>query len=259
MSADLGYIRSKIPIEQVAARLGIERVGPMYRCFRPEAHQNGDRTPSMGKARTNRVKCFVCDPKPLSTLDLVMKAHDCNLHDAVEWILRHFDAPATPKGKHIDHRPRWGERERIGTSASSLEYVIRSGVWASLSQAEKSLLPVLDMFADPTTHAVQISYQGMMRYSGIRSRATISAALRTFEKLHLVQTTKGKDAGLRACGEYVLTFNDPDFIEYASSLSKQHRESIALERKLRSKARAIRRQSLGIALSEAAQVGPTGP
>jgi hypothetical protein len=124
-----------------------------------------------------------------------------------------------------------------------------------LSRAEKSLLPVLDMFADPATHAVQISYQGMMRYSGIRSRATISAALRTFEKLHLVQTTKAKNAGLRACGVYVLTFNDPDFIEYASSLNKQHRESIALERELRSKARDIRRQGLGIVLSGVAQAG----
>lgn len=257
MSADLGYIRREIPIEEVAAHLCIERFGTMYRCFRPEAHQNGDRTPSMGKARTNRVKCFVCDPKPLSTLDLVMKVCNCKLHDAVEWIRCRFDVPATPKGKHIDHPSRWSERERIGTSASSLEYVIRSFVWASLSQAEKSLLPVLDMFADPATHAVQISYQGMMRYSGIGSRATISSALRAFEKLHLIQTTKAKDAGLRACGAYVLTFNDPDFIDCASSLSKQHHESIALERELRSKARDIRRQDLGLALSGAANACTT--
>lgn len=71
---DLEYIKAWLPVAEVAAALELEVVGNMVRCWRPEKHQHGDRTPSVGiDRRRNRVRCFVCDGRAYSGIDLVEK------------------------------------------------------------------------------------------------------------------------------------------------------------------------------------------
>src|SRR5712691_4768961 len=99
---DFSYIRVRVPIRDVARELGLEVLGNMVRCWRPERHQHEDRTPSVGlHIRRNTARCFVCDPRSLSTIDLVMSVQGASVKSAARWIAERFQVPGLPKGKHL--------------------------------------------------------------------------------------------------------------------------------------------------------------
>jgi hypothetical protein len=242
---DLAYIRKSVPIRAVAEQLDLAVKGRMVHCWRPQNHQHGDRTPSVGlQERYNIAKCFVCDTRALSPIDLVMSVLAVDLRRAVQWITSHFKVPPARKGRHIQHQERWSEVFRVGTSGTALEMLVRSGIWASLSPAQRSIIPVLETFADPQTHKVTISYRGMMRYAGIRSQSTVSTGLKRFQTLHFLRVERRWESdGLRACNTYHLCFDDPEFVEHANQHLLQQRDLIENERKLRRQARNQRRQT----------------
>jgi len=240
---DCKYIRESVPIGDVAGQLGLKITGNMMHCWRPENHQHGDRTPSVGLSkRRNRAKCFVCDPTPLSPIDLVMSVLGLKFPAALKWMTARYKVPAMAKGEHIQRQERWPERHRVGTSASALETLIRSGIWASLTPAQRSIVPVLDTFADAGTCRVTISYRGMMRYGGVRSQSTVATALKRFRALRFlrVETHRDKD-GLRACNTYALCFDDPEFLRLANDCRQRQTEQITQERDLRKNERRKRR------------------
>ena len=174
---DFEHIRRKVPIREIARDLGLAISSNMVHCWRLENHQHGDRTASVGlHNRKNTAKCFVCDSRSLSTIDLVMNVRKVGLEEAVRWIAGRHSIPDIPKGKHVQSKERWPERYRVGVGASRLEYLVRTGLWAALSPAERSILAVLDTFSEGDT--IKISYRGMMRYSGTGSQSTISGALK---------------------------------------------------------------------------------
>ena len=239
---DFEYIRESVPIRDVAKRLDLRIVRNMVHCWRPENHQHGDRTPSVGlDSRANRAKCFVCDTKRLSPIDLVMSVQGVGSSAAISWLVAHFEIPNLPKGKHVETKQRWPERFRVGTGVSRIGPLIRFGVWASLTPAERSILPVLEDFAG-TEPTFEISYRGLMRYAGIRSQSTVSRALKRFRNLKIldIAKTRGED-GFRSCNRYRLTFDDPQFLEIARGTQEAQAGEIALERELRAKAKAKRR------------------
>ena len=239
---DLEFIRKSVPIRDVAGQLGLRIVGKNVHCWRPDNHQHGDRTASVGlQKRGNRAMCFVCDPKALSPIDLVMSVLRLDFRQAVQWITSRYEVPAAPKGKHIARLQRWPERFRVGTG-SAVEMLIRSGIWASVTPAQRSLLPVLETFADSQTHKATISYRGMMRFSGVESQSTISSALKRFRALRFLRVESGRDnEGLRTCGTYQLCFDDPDFLRLANDSFRRNSEEIEQERELRKNARNKRR------------------
>jgi hypothetical protein len=106
---------------------------------------------------------------------------------ALQWITSRYQVPAVAKGKHIQYMERWSETYRVGASGSALETLIRSGIWAALTPAQRSIVPVLDTFADTGTHTVTISYRGMMRYAGVRSQSTVATALKRFRALRFLR------------------------------------------------------------------------
>ena len=234
-------MRESVPIRDVAEQLGLRIVGNMVHCWRPENHQHGDRTASVGlQRRRNKAKCFVCDERTLSPIDLVMSVLGLDLRAAVQWITSRYDVPAAPKGKHIEHPERWPERFHVGRG-SAVEVLIRSGIWASLTPAQRSLVPVLETFTDSGTRKVTISYRGMMRYSGVRSQSTISSALKRFRALRFLRVETSRDTeGLRACGTYRLDFDNPEFLQLAGDCLRKHSEQIEQERELRKNARRKR-------------------
>ena len=236
---DLAYIRKRVPIRAVAEALDLRIVGNMVRCWRLDNHQHGDRTPSVGlNQRFNIARCFVCDPRALSPIDLVMSVRGVEFRQAVQWITACFPVPPAPKGKHTHHQERWPERFRAGTSGSRVEVLVRSRLWASLTPCQRSLIPVLETFADPLTHKAKISYRGMMRYAGLRSQSTVSVALKRFCALHFLRVESNRDGeGLRACNTYELCFDGAEFLSLANECYQRHREEIERERELRKAAR----------------------
>jgi len=243
---DLAYIRDRIPIREVAIELGLEIRSNQVRCWRPEAHQHGDRTPSVGlEVKRNKAKCFVCDSLPLSPIDLVMDVLHKDISGAVEWFLQRYEIPNIPKRKRTDSQQRWPERVRVGTGTSRLESLVRYGIWAAtLSASQQSVLVVLDVFSDGNT--VTISYRGLIRYTGIRSQSTISTALKRLRNLRVLQPKQQEndEAGLRACGSYQWTMDEPEFHWFVAKTYEKHRNEIELEGNLRARARSQKVQRI---------------
>jgi len=233
---DCKYIRRKVPIREVACALGLSVIGNMVRCWRPDSHQHGDRTPSVGlHRRTNTAKCFVCDGRSLSPIDLVMLVRDVSLQEALAWITARYEVPGIPKGRHTGSHQRWPERYRAGSGTSRVGFVVRSGVFASLTPSERSILEVLDTFSDG--EAVTISYRGIMRYSGIGSQSTIAAGLKRLQNLRMFKKQQRlAEDGLRACGSYRWTMDDPLFLEQVRETREREQEQIRLQRTMRAEA-----------------------
>jgi hypothetical protein len=253
----LDYVRRFVPIFDIATQLDLRIVGSVAHCWRPDNHQHGDRTPSVGLfKRRNRAKCFVCDPKPLSPIDLVMSVLRLDFREALRWLTSRWEIPKAAKGKHIEHQQRWPERFRV-VNGSTLGSLIRSGIWASFTPAQCKILPVLEEFADAQTRKVTISYRGIMRYSEVRSPSTVAAALRRFRSLRILSVeTSRNDDGFRSCNSYRLTLDDPAFLTLANETYKKQKEAIAQERGLRAEARRQRQRTItGNSLSNGCSAG----
>jgi DNA-binding HxlR family transcriptional regulator len=213
-------------------------------CWRPEFHQHGDRTASVGIRKTNNtIKCFGCGIGPLSVVDLVMAVLDFeNPGDAARWVAQRFDVPEISTGKHVVEPDRrifqYGSESEIGL-------LIRCGLWPRLSVAARALAPVLLEFAEPQTRSVTISFQAMKRYSGIASPNAISAALRELEQIHWLSIVPGRrepgSGPVRTTSTYVLTPRSDELMELANANCKQMREEIEIQRQIRAAARAKRR------------------
>jgi hypothetical protein len=241
---DFEHIRRRVPIREVARDLGLAVAGNMIRCWRPESHQHGDRTPSVGlHIRKNTAKCFVCDSRPLSTIDLVMNVRRVQLLEAVRWIAACHSIPTIPKGKHLESKQRWPERYRVGVGPSRLEFLVRTGLWAALSPAQRSILAVLDTFSEGD--AVTISDRGLMRYSGIGSQTTISSALKRFQNMRMLKKVRTEgEKGFRSCSAFCWTFDDPTFLQRVGETRNTQQAEIELEREVRAKAKATRKAQL---------------
>jgi hypothetical protein len=208
--------------------------GNLMHCFRPENHQHGDRTASVGLNRkTNKGKCFVCDNLPFSNVDLVEMVLGCTIREAIEWIAARFKVPAIPKGKHLQSREQREPFSRVGLGGR-LENIVRSGLWAYLHPSERAILGVLCELSESNTDSLQISYRGLMRFAGVRSYATVARVVKQFERICLLKVDRsvGGD-GLRNCNRYVLTLNHPVLHDLMASLYQQQHREIEAEREIR--------------------------
>ena len=230
----------RVPIGEVIDLLGLERQGQMVRCWRPDHHQHGDRTPSASVwHRKNKVRCHVCDARALSTVDLVMSVLGLDTYHALLWLDQHFQLPSVLKGKHLVERVHAGSFGRVGVTANRLEPLIRSGLFAAMSHAEVRLLTVLDAFAGHEAESCSISYAGLRRYSGLRKDSTVAKAVRCLANMHAITVTKGRGGhGLNTCNRYTLTLEDSRFLALLSDCHKQTREEIEAQRQLRAERRA---------------------
>jgi hypothetical protein len=234
---NIAWIRRSIPIADVARKLDLTVVAKMVRCWRPENHQNADRTPSVGlDSRTNKARCFVCDSRQYSNIDLVEKVLGIDTRHAVPWFVRNFEVPCLPKGMHTAVSERWHPNYRAGVRDEPLHWFVKSCVYATLSPAGKALLPVLLSFVGDNDE-ITISYLGLMRYAGLGSSASISRALKEFQELHILKRTgepRDKECPvLRNVGQYRLTLNDAALSAFAEETSQTAQKDIALERELR--------------------------
>jgi hypothetical protein len=242
---DFEYIRNRISIVAVACELGLFVHNFRARCWRIENHRNGDANPSLGfQKKTNRGMCFVCDQHTWSTIDLVMLFRGCERREAVSWIAAKFPVPLLPKGSHVTKRESWFPRFHSGVDENVVTLLVRSGIWSELTHAERSILPPLVTFADRDTGIAEISYRGLMRYSGVGSPATISAAMRRFERMRLLRIArKPGELLFRRVNQYTLTVDDPEFQALVMQVFQRQREEIELERQLREEGKKARLKS----------------
>jgi len=238
---DLDFVRKHIPITDVAARLGLSVFGRAAHCWRTEAHQNADRTPSLSFNRTRNIaRCFVCDDHALTPIDLVAAFHGSTLGEAVAWIQNRFDVPALAKNRKLARPGRW-HIARVGVASFPLEALIRSGLWATMSDAERAILPTLCAFADPSSGDAKISYRGLARFSGKSSDRTIAQTLHRFERIALLKVHRSRSAdGLRACGSYTLDFDNAHFQSLLSKTHQHQTQASNLEKALRQHKRTLR-------------------
>jgi hypothetical protein len=179
-----------------------------------------------------------------STIDLVMLYLGCDLREAVSWITERFPVPPLPKGSHIKEREAWSPRFRLGVTENVITVLIRSGVWSDLSHAERSILPALVTFTEQDTGFAEVSYFGLMRYSGVGSQATIAKAIRHFEQMRILQIVRMPgELSFRRVNRYRLTLDDPNFQAMVMRVFKAQKEEIELECKLRAEQRRARIKS----------------
>lgn len=240
---DLEYIKNHISVITVARDLGLHVIGCKARCWRGDSHKNGDADPSIGfHKKTNRWRCFVCDPGSCSNIDLVMSFLDMSLREALEWFCATYYVPQIPRGRHSSTQSRWKPRFRVGVTGFALmETLVQSGLWAALTPPERAILPVLLNFSSPETGITEISYKGIMRYSGVRSSATVAKALNRFENMHCLKTIRGSEGVLRRCNRYRLTVEDPKFQEAVIEIYRQQRLEIEVEKDMRAQQRLRRK------------------
>jgi hypothetical protein len=228
----MAYIRREIPITEVADKLGIRRAGAsLGHCWRVDAHKNNDRTPSLSFHR-NRAMCHRCDAAPFSSIDLVMMHEGTTLRDAVDWICVRWDVPVIAKNQKVLRPERWYSGQ-VGLSHFPLEYLVRSGFWASLDDAGRAILVALFCFADSKTGNAMVSYRALCRFSGKSSRTTISKTLHYFEHIGLVEVIRTKDeAGLRQVSCYRLTSDSPRFQSVLRGVHEQLRADRDLQKRI---------------------------
>ena len=241
---DFEYIRTKISIIAVARELGLVVNGYRARCWRTENHRNADASPSLSfQKKTNRGMCFVCDQHTWSTIDFVRLYLDCDLRTAASWITERFPVPTLRPGSHVTKREAWFPRFHSGVDENVVTMLVRSGIWSELSHAERSILPPLVTFVDRGTGITEISYRGLMRYSGVGSSATIAEAMRRFERMRLLQVARRPgELTFRRVNQYRLTVDDPEFQALVTKVFQQQREEIELEKQLRAEEQKTRRK-----------------
>jgi hypothetical protein len=238
---DTAWIRAHVPISDVASELGIPVFGNRARCWRDNAHTNGDGDPSIRfDRRKNRLRCFVCDDiGGHSVFDLVMLYLGCDFSDAVAWICQRFPVPTAGRGKHVAKRESWRPAFRVGVAGSQMEWVVRSCLWASLTPSQRSVLQVLDTFTDRHTGICEISYRGIARFAGLGSATSVASAIVEFGRIHLLtREHRGSLNAERGCNRYRLDFDNPEFVGLVNSVSRRNREEIERERAFRAERRA---------------------
>src|SRR2546426_6572331 len=171
-----------ISILEVARKLGLKIAANSALCWRKTNHTNGDTHPSLGfDVAKNRYKCFVCDPRSGSTVDLVMAVLRLSLSEALEWFQRNFDMP--------DHIRQGSRSADFDPRKVSLSTIIRSGLWAGLTDSQRNILAVLWDGRDDLGE-VTASYSHILRHCGLASRKTVAAVIRAFEESQLLEVLR---------------------------------------------------------------------
>jgi hypothetical protein len=257
---DVAYIKKNVPVLGVAKALGMRIRRGRAQCWRSSNHSHGDQDPSLCfHERKNRARCFVCDMRGgHSCIDLVMGVLAIDMGSAVRWIADRFTVPNVKPGAPIGGRHREPKPYRVDLG-SELQVLVRSGLFGQLSAAESRILVALQVFKDPDTELSPLSYQAIMRYSGVTSRRDVSRALAQLQRFHALQINRGLRVGItRQASTYRVTLDDPKFLDLCNSVAAVAREEIARERAFRKGLRQSR-QDLTQNTTKAGGLRPPDP
>lgn len=86
-SEELKQFKASLSITSVAEALGIHVERGRFRCFCPQRHANGDRTPSVTISEDRGLfRCWVCDDVRGDVFDLVRQYRSCTFVEALDWL-----------------------------------------------------------------------------------------------------------------------------------------------------------------------------
>lgn len=88
---ELKQFKASISITTVAQSLGVDVVRGRCRCFFPQRHSHGDRTPSVSfSEERGSFRCWVCDDVRGDVLSLVQLVKDCSFTEALDWLMEQY-------------------------------------------------------------------------------------------------------------------------------------------------------------------------
>lgn len=88
---ELKQFKASISITAVAQTLGINVVRGKCRCFFPQRHVHGDRTPSVSfSEERGYFRCWVCDDVRGDVISLVQLVRDCSFTEALDWLMDQY-------------------------------------------------------------------------------------------------------------------------------------------------------------------------
>jgi len=110
--SEIQELKSSLSITVVAKRLGLYVERGRFRCFYPERHAHGDRTPSVSiNEEKGYFKCFVCEDVKGDVISLVKMYLGVNFAEAVKWLKG--DAPSIKRDikREIQKPPKVEHKE----------------------------------------------------------------------------------------------------------------------------------------------------
>lgn len=88
---ELKQFKASLSITAVAQLLGVEVSHGKCRCFFPQRHVHGDRTPSVSISEDRGYfRCWVCDDVRGDVISLVQIVKNCSFVEALEWLRESF-------------------------------------------------------------------------------------------------------------------------------------------------------------------------
>lgn len=88
---ELKQFKAAISITSVAQALGIEVSHGRCRCFYPQRHVHGDRTPSVSiSEERGYFRCWVCDDVRGDVISLVQMLRNCSFTEALNWLMEQY-------------------------------------------------------------------------------------------------------------------------------------------------------------------------
>jgi hypothetical protein len=186
---DAGWINKEISIVEVARALGLQGDGRVFDCFRDHPYGKPKRSLSV-HAAANKARCFVCDKRSMSNIDLVMNVRGCDVGPAIKWFGTYFKNIPTVELRPKRRRMTYAQSRR---RPMTLENLVTSAGWTALSPAAKLVLTAI--FARTPAMGsergcLHCTYALIMRWTGLRSRATIAAALQELRNAKSIQTER---------------------------------------------------------------------
>jgi hypothetical protein len=247
---DMKFINRKISVMDIAKALDLRLDVNKIHCWHPDRHKNGDRTASVGiRSTNNTVKCFGCNSPPLGPIDFVIDVLQLNSPaDAALWIAERFDVPTILATRPANSVRPWG---RFGAH-NIMGLLIGSGLWADLSAPAKAIAAILldkaQEEAGPGERQVlvQMSYQTITRFAGVRSPNAIRKALLELEEIDFLKLTSKRASPtppLLESGVYRIGLPSDGLWETAQAAAKRIQHEIEAEKDLGRRAAAARVQS----------------
>jgi hypothetical protein len=181
---DVAWLKREIDIRDVASALGLSGDGKNFNCP-SESHPAGKPRRSLSiHGKTNTARCFACNNRQLSTIDLTMTVLGIGLGQAITWLDERFHAPrirctlATP--------PKPGKYKADMT----LENLIRSPRWVDLDHSEQAALLAIAARcpqAGSEQWSTRCSYDTLAGWIGA-SRRTAARVIDSLRKQHFIRT-----------------------------------------------------------------------
>lgn len=112
---ELKQFKSAISITAVAQSLGVNVSHGKCRCFFPQRHVHGDRTPSVSVSEEyGSFRCWVCDDVRGDVISLVQLLRDCSFTEALSWLMDQYPVLVPPSARLAAN-----QKQRSDVSSSS--------------------------------------------------------------------------------------------------------------------------------------------